>query len=114
MGWQQGGSVAPGTEPDTLPRVLGLPEGEAGGSLLLTRFSAPGNTLLHYNESLMEGRERSQTGKEEVGGRNCNEMEKGGGRREGREVCPYNQCKFQVSELYYHLAVIIAKLIACQ
>lgn len=46
-------------------------------------------------------------------GRNRSKMERGGG-GEGREICPYDQCKFQVSELHYHLAVIIAKLIACQ
>lgn len=36
-------------------RVLGLPEGAAGASLLLTWSTAPGTTLLHCNKSLMGG-----------------------------------------------------------
>lgn len=55
---------APGTEHGALLRVLGLSEGAAGASFL-TWFLAPGTTLLHYNESLMEGRERWQTGQGE-------------------------------------------------
>lgn len=91
-------------------RVLGLLEGAAGASLLPTRFSAPGTTLLHCNKSLMEG-ERAADRKGR-GKRNGNKMERGGGREEGRETCLYDPCKFQVSEPHYHLAVIIAKLIA--
>lgn len=45
-------------------RVLHLSKGAVGASLL-TWFLAPGTILLHYNESLMEGHERSQTGKGE-------------------------------------------------